>query len=266
MRSKSKTLMTLAVAGTLAWTTGAMANDIHHSTEIQTPASVSESAPWLTGQQHLAGWNSHGTMARSAQQQFSDASASTGASSGMSGYGSCAYDSAMSSGNDDAIVARVEFVDYWLLGDASSDMSAESIVSDAGSVGYDASTTGESPMSYSLSGDQSLGTGTTSSAGGSGSVAFDSSMSETSDQYASSPNAEMFVYATPAAIAIADSIGEPTPLVTEHYLVLGALDTFDPSNALVLESGSTPEDVALLQNLSRDFYVLTPIDSMSSDA
>jgi hypothetical protein len=265
MKAKSKTLMALAVAGTLAWSTGAMANGMHHRTEIQTPASVSESAPWLTGQQHLAGW-SNDTMSRSAQEYFSDASASTGASSGMSGYGSGAYDSAMSSGNDDATVARVEFVEYWLLGDASSDTSSESMVSDAGSVGYDASTIGASAMSYSLSGDQSLGTGTTSSAGGSGSLAFDSSMSETSDQYASSPDAEMFVYATPAAIAIVDSIGEPTPLVTEHYLVLGALDTFDLSNALVLESGSTPEDVALLQNLSRDFYVLTPIDSMSSDA
>jgi hypothetical protein len=47
--------------------------------------------------------------------------------------------------------------------------------------------------------------------------------------------------------------------------VLGSLETFDPSNALVLESGSTPEDIALLEHLSRDFYVLTPIDSMSSD-
>jgi hypothetical protein len=259
MRSKSKTLMTLAVAGTLAWTTGAMANGMHHSTEIQTPSSVSESAPWLTGQSHLAGWSSRGTMSRNAQQQFSDASPTTGASSGMSGYSSGAYDSAMSSGNDDATVARVEFVDYWLLGDASSDMSTESIVSDAGSVGYDAPTA-SNDVAYSFSGD---GTGTTSSLGGSGSVAFDSSMSETSDQYSSAADTDMLVYATPAAVAIAESIGEPTPLVTEHYLVLGALDTFDPSNALVLESTSTPEDVALLENLSRDFYVLTPIDSTS---
>jgi len=264
MKAKSKTLMALAVAGTLAWSTGAMANGMHHRTEIQTPASVSESAPWLTGQQHLAGW-SNDTMSRSAQEYFSDASAGTGASSGMSGYGSGAYDSAMSSGNDDATVARVEFVEYWLLGDASSDTSAESIVSDAGTVGYDGSTGGARAMSYSLSGDQSLGAGTTAGSGGSGSVAFDSSMSGMSDQYASSPD-ERFVYATPAAVAIADAIGEPNALVTEHYLVLGALDTFDPSNALVLESGSTPGDVALLQNLSRDFYVLTPIDSMSSDA
>ncbi|MEA3154917.1 MAG: hypothetical protein QOK44_2506, partial [Betaproteobacteria bacterium] len=37
----------------------------------------------------------------------------------MSGSGSGAYDSAMSSGNGDATVARVELVDYWLLGDGS---------------------------------------------------------------------------------------------------------------------------------------------------
>ena len=259
MKSKSKTLMTLAVAGALAWSTGALANGMHQSTEVQTPASVSESAPWLTGQPHLAGWSSNGTMSRSSPERFSDASSSTGASSDMSGSGSGAYDSAMSSGNGDATVARVEFVDYWLLGDGSADMSAESIVSDAGSIRYDASPD-SSGMSYALSGDQSLGTGTTSSAGGSGSVAYDSSMSGTSDEYASISDADIVVF-TPAAVASAEVI----PSVTEHYLVLGSLDTFDPSNALVLESGTTPEDIALLDHLSKDFYVLTPIDSMSSD-
>jgi hypothetical protein len=260
MKSKSKTLMTLAVAGALAWSTGALANGMHQSTEVQTPASVSESAPWLTGQPHLAGWSSNGTMSRSSPERFSDASSSTGASSDMSGSGSGAYDS--SSGNGDATVARVEVVEYWLLGDGSADMGAESIVSDAGSIGYDS--TNSSRMSYSLSADRSLGTGTTSSAGGTGSVAFDSSMSGASDPYASASDANIILF-TPAALAIADSGAEATPSVTEHYLVLGSLETFDPSNALVLESGSTPEDIALLDHLSKDFYVLTPIDSMSSD-
>ncbi|HEV7391353.1 MAG TPA: hypothetical protein VGO08_06900, partial [Burkholderiales bacterium] len=199
MKSKSKTLMTLAVAGALAWSTGALANGMHHSTEVQTPASVSESAPWLTGQPHIAGASSTGTMSRSSPERVSDASSSTGASSDMSGSGSGAYDSAMSSGNDDATVARVEFVDYWLLGDGSADMSAESIVSDAGSIGYDASPD-SSGMSYAVSGDQSLGTGTTSDAGGSGSVAYDSSMSGTSDEYASTSDADIVAF-TPAAVA-----------------------------------------------------------------
>ena len=100
-------------------------------------------------------------------------------------------------------------------------------------------------MDYALSGEPSLGTGMSSSAGGSGSVAFDSRMPQPSEQYTFG------------------SVRESTPGVTEHYLVLGGLETFDPSNALVFETGSQPERFALLEHLSRDFYVLTPIEPMS---
>jgi hypothetical protein len=222
---KSKTLMAMAVAGSFM-TTGALANGMHENTEIQTPSSVSESAPWLTGQPHLSSWGSHGKM--SSTEGYS----AVGASSDTRGFGSGGYDSSMSSMTGGNHVANKESVDYWLLGESSTDMSESSIVSDAGTVGYDGAM-GVGSMSYSLSSGESLAAGATSSEGGSGSVAFDSSMSVPADAYAMTSD--------------------------QHYLVLGALDSFDPRYALILETGHSSEDIALLEHLSGDFYVLTPI-------
>jgi hypothetical protein len=234
---KSKSLIAMAVAGTLAYSAGAFGHGFERSTEIQTPASVSESAPWLTGQPHLAGSQRMSSMA-------SDSSMSTGASSGMSGYGSGGYDSTLSSASESPMTGRLKHVEYWLLGDESAGRSGGSIMSMRGAAYDGARSTGT--MDYALSGDPSLGTGSSSSTGGSGSVAFDSR---------TMPSFEQDTF---------DSRRETTPrFITEHYLVLGGLETFDPSNALVFETGSRPERFALLEHLSRDFYVLTPFGPMS---
>jgi hypothetical protein len=54
-------------------------------------------------------------------------------------------------------------------------------------------------------------------------------------------------------------VGEETPLLSEHYLVYGPLAQFDGQSVIVLELGPASEDIALLDSLSRDFYVLTPV-------
>jgi hypothetical protein len=245
---KPRSLVAMAVAGTFVWSAGALANGSQRSVEVQTPASVSESAPWLTGQPHLAGSSAQAStrMSSLAHQQLSDSSTASGASSGMSAYGSGGYDSTdstLSSASDRPMIGRVKHVEYWLLGDQSADRSERSIMSMSGASYDTARSTGS--LDSALSGDPSLGTGNSSGAGGSGSVAFDSRTPLSSGQY---------TY---------DSVRQPTPGVTEHYLVLGGLDTFDPSNALVFETGSRPERFALLEHLSHDFYVLTPIGPAS---
>ena len=55
---KRKDLISLAVAGALGFSASAFAGmgKHHGSLEVATPSAVSESAPWLTGQPHLAGW------------------------------------------------------------------------------------------------------------------------------------------------------------------------------------------------------------------
>jgi hypothetical protein len=244
---KSTSLIAVAVAGTFAWSAGAVAHGVQRSVEVQTPASVNESAPWLTGQPHAAGWSAQGSTRTSsvAHNQLSDASMGSGATSGMSADGSAGYDSTdstLSSVSDSPMIGRVKHVEYWLFGDESAARSGGSIMS-MSAAASDTPSTGT--MDYALSGDPSSGTGMSSSAGGSGSVAFDSRMPQPSEQYTFG------------------SVPESTPGVTEHYLVLGGLETFDPSNALVFETGSQPERFALLEHLSRDFYVLTPIEPMS---
>jgi hypothetical protein len=235
MKSKSLAIA-IAVAGTFAYSAGALAHGFQRSAEIQTPASVSESAPWLTGQPHLAGWSGSGSkpMSGIANDRVSDASMSTatGASSSMSSSGSGSYDSTLSSASDSPMMGRVKHVEYWLLGDESASRSGGSIMrmSDSGTT------------DYAVSSDPSPAAGMSSSASGSGSVAFDSRSPSSPEQYTF------------------DSVRETAPrFITEHYLVLGGLETFDPGNALVFETGSRPERFALLDHLSRDFYVLTPI-------
>jgi len=236
---KSKSLIAAAVAGTFAWSAGALAHGFQRNVEVQTPASVSESAPWLTGQPHVPGWTTQGSTQTSsvAHDQLSNSSMGSGATSGLSAYGSGGYDSTdstLSSASSSPMTGRVKHVEYWLLGDESAARSGGSIMS-MSAAGSDTPSPGA--MNDALSADPTLGTGVSSSASGSGSVAFDS--------------------------RTRSSVRESTPGVTEHYLVLGGLETFDPSNALVFETGSQPQRFALLEHLSKDFYVLTPIEPVS---
>src|SRR5688572_22910801 len=128
---KSGTLLALAVAA--AFSTSAVAGGLHHSTEVQTPSSVSESAPWLTGQPHLAGWTA-----------------------GTSGFGSV--------GSEPLVL--VETTEYWLIGSDSepSAIGASSATSGSGAVGFDSSTTGGDSRHHLFD--------STSSAGGSEIVVY----------------------------------------------------------------------------------------------
>jgi len=245
--SKSTTLMALAVASTFACA-GAFAGGGYHSErmssqssiEVQTPSSVSESAPWLTNQ-----WtaSSHHASTTSGFQegQFSDGP--VGTSSGTSAMGSGGYSSLSMSPSYDLSMSDMQtidngdsftFVEYWLLGDEPS------------------------------------GTGVSSSSGGAGGGGFDSthmspditSMNDSGISYSSSPQAwgdPLAFVSSSSAEDIARNIGEASPLVTEHYLVYGPLASFDGQSVIMLELGPSSEDVALLDSLSNDFYVLTPV-------
>jgi hypothetical protein len=262
MKSRSKSLIALAVAGSFACAS-AFAGGGHHgaqmsdmgtqmSTEVQTPASVSESAPWLTGHPHLAGWDTHAPAATIGFQegQFSDGP--VGMSSDLSSSGTVAFDSSTSIPADSPMGGSYDST----LGDSG--------MSDGGDT--------YSVVEYWLIGDEPAGTGTSSSLGASGSGGYDSSAASSgdgdstamsgsgSDDYAfdSTPSNPLSYVYTPSAEMIADTIGEATPLLSEHYLVYGPLASFQGNDAIVLEIGPAAEDVALLDSLSRDFYILTP--------
>jgi hypothetical protein len=252
---KSRTLLALAVAGSFACA-GAFAGGYHHggmhggsmSSEVQTPANVSESAPWLAAEpQHLSGWHSDSLKtARGFQEgQFSDGPSvdmGTGASSSTGGSGAGGFHSLMSSPesmnvpfNDAVSDARtidggdsVGYVEYWLLGADSDSVGTSSPASGSGTVGFDSM----SGMDTSLMTDES---GTTLASG-----------------------APFTFISTPSADRVADSIGEVTPLLSEHYLVYGPLAGVQPEDMILLEVGPTSDDAQLIQALSGDFYVLTP--------
>ena len=219
---KSRSFVPLAIAVAFAASSGAMAGGASHRVEVSTPSSVSESAPWLAGKPHLAGWSASGsTMALSMSRDLSTPQNgfAMGASAGMSGSGSGGFDS----------FDVAEGKEYWLVGDESS--------------GTDSAV------------------GRSSSLGGSGSVGFDSSMSSSTSHNAASnpaPAGEIVVY-TPDAEMILSSLGEESPLLSEHYLVMQPLSSFDGSSFVVLAIGPTSEDLALLDSLRQDFFVLTPV-------
>jgi hypothetical protein len=122
---KSKTLLALAVAGAVTCSTGALAGSSWNGYEVRTPSSVDESAPWLANESHVPASASSMTFASTsgdlgamdsplASNAHSNVSATNtayteywllgadgsdiGASSGLSGMGSVAFDSSMSSG------------------------------------------------------------------------------------------------------------------------------------------------------------------------
>src|SRR5688572_9306242 len=111
---KSRTLLSMAVAGAFVCSS-AFAGGAHHSShEVLTPMSVNESAPWLAAEPHTAGWSApEATLTASMdQEQFGDSS-SIGANSSASGAGSVGYDST-SSMESDPTIASGETVKYWL--------------------------------------------------------------------------------------------------------------------------------------------------------
>ena len=266
MKTKTKTLIALAVAGTLACA-GAFAGGMHHgsnmsSTEVQTPASVDESAPWLTGKPHLAGWAASDTHMTIGFQdgQFSDGP--VGTSSGLSAMGSGGYDSTGSIGSDlsmsDAQVINsgdsVTVVEYWLLGADPSAVGTTSSLGGSGSGGFDSSMSEETTDFMSMPVDSmSLNDSDTIDF----TAARDSSLEYAFDSAGIAGEPLAVVY-TASAEQIAETIGETTPLLSEHYLVHGPLSQADLQSVIVLEVGPAPQDIALLDSLSRDFYVLTP--------
>lgn len=263
--AKSRSIIALAIAGTFACA-GAFAGGVHHSTEVQTPSSVSESAPWLTGQSHLAGWTmqSLDPTAGFQQGQFSDGPYRTGMSSSMSGTGSGGYDSSgYDSSRRDAATrdGQVAIVEYWLIGEPSAfqGTGTSSGMGGSRSVGFDSSASDSDAMDLSMSRMDMFDTAMSES----GLDSMDNSIDTGAGGYAYDSGAgtdgPLSIVYTPSAERIADSIGEATPLLSEHYLVAQPLSDFDPGNLIVLELGPAPEDVALLQALSRDFYVLTPV-------
>lgn len=241
---RSKALMALAVAGTLTCA-GAFAGGgyvgSHNSVDVQTPLSVNESAPWLTHSATLPRGSSFDTIGFQ-EGQFSDGP--VGTSSSLSGTGSGGFDSSAAIGPSHEPISDMHMLD-----------SGESVAN----------------VEYWLLGDESSGTGRSSGSGGSGSSGFDSVSTASPDitsmhdaglgdhSYTTSWDDPLSFVSTLTADELMGAVGAETPLLSEHYLVYGPLAQFDGQSVIVLELGPVAEDIALLDALSREFYVLTPI-------
>jgi hypothetical protein len=287
---KSRTLMALAVAGTFACG-GALAGGFHHGGvqssmqgspyEVQTPMSVDESAPWLANLPHTAGWSSDNASASViGMQEGLHSDGPVGTSSSLGGTGSGGYDSTSSLSGEPVALITTE---YWLVGaddnESTAGTGASSSSGGSGSGGFDSSMSGDASIygpgfdtsmntsggiDYWLFGDESYGTGASSSLGGAGSGGYDSAMSDSDYSYGAVGAADsssllaldepVTVLSTASADEIASTLGETTPLLSEHYLVSSLSDPYP----IVLEVGPAREDIALLDALSTDFFVLTP--------
>lgn len=224
--TKSRSLIALAIAGALTCGSafaGGMkhGSDWHSAVEVMTPSSVSESAPWLAGKPHLAGWSApDSSLALGMTPALSsDPTFALGSTSGLGGSGMTGIST---DGSDPYYV--VEVTEYWLIGETPSESS------------------------NGVGGTSSMGSGF---GGFDSSSSFDGSMSEASEFN------EIVVY-TPAAEALYQSIGDETPLLSEHYLVPSPMSAYDASSYLVLAIAPTAEDMALLDSLKEDFFVVTP--------
>ena len=226
---KAKTLIGMAVAGTFAWSAGALAHGggSGASYEVQTPSSVSESAPWLTGHQYLAGWVSNDMHAMQGNHRFSDDPYATGSSSNMSGSGSVAYDSSMSTTS----TGDVASVDYWLLGEGPT----------RDTIGLSSASDHIGRYDYSLN---SFGTGSSSSAAGTGSGSFDSSMSASDSSMSSD-------------IRTAADTGD-TMQMTEFYLVPAPIASYDGDRGWTMVVSPTEDSLDQLASVT-DLYIVTPI-------
>jgi hypothetical protein len=249
---RSKTLIGLAVAGTFACAGAFAGSGAHHGAasgsqagyEVHTPLSVNESAPWLGSHSPTHSVQSPGTIGFQ-EGQFSDGP--VGTSAGWSGTGSDGYDyqSAGMTGSHEMALSDSRTIDsgdsfaiveYWLLGDEPSGTGRSSSTGGSGTGGFNSLNSGERPDSMSGSG-----------------------ASDDAPVLRAGPTDPLSFVTTPSAGTISDSMGELTPLVSEHYLVYGPLSSFHGQDVIVLEVGPTSEDIALLDTLSRDFYVLTPV-------
>ena len=159
---KSRTLMALAVAGTFACG-GAFAGGTHgkhHSaTEVTTPMSVNESAPWLANQPHSAGWSDQGSSSTIVGMQDSlHGESFVGASSDLGGSGYGGFDSSSvssHSGFDSSLTGfdhSLSGVDYWLWGDEIYGTGASSSAGGSGYGGFESSSLGSDQSFDSMSG------------------------------------------------------------------------------------------------------------------
>lgn len=122
---KHPSLIALAVAGVFAWPAGALAGGTSgHS--VQTPSSVSESAPLLIGEPVISSSSESGATAAG---ELGRGDMPVGAGSSVSGAGSIEFESDASASAS---------TDYWRMGEASSETGAASSVGASGSVEFDA--------------------------------------------------------------------------------------------------------------------------------
>jgi hypothetical protein len=275
---KSRTLIALAVAGTFACGS-AIAGGFHsgatHSGmnagsthEVQTPMSVDESAPWRANEQHTAGWSpSNRSSDVIGMQEGLHSDGPVGMNSGMSSdasaSGSGGFDSSASLSGESVALTITE---YWLVGadDSESATGASSSVAGSGSGGFDSSAGFESSMSgdsaiYGPTFDTSM-----NSSGGSDYWLLGDSSDSMGPSYSTTAGPHEFTLAfdepvtvlhTTSAGEIASTLGETTPLLSEHYLVSSLSNPYP----ILLEVGPAREDIALLNTLSGDFYILTPM-------
>jgi hypothetical protein len=243
---KSKTLLTIAVAGAFACSAGAHAGSNWNGHEVQTPSSVNESAPWLANESHAPGAASTLTFASThADRSAMEVPIATGASSSTSAAGLGAFSS-----NDTA------HTEYWLLGSEGSDIGASSGFSGGGSVAFDSSVSREITL------DSSHGYGSSTSPVDSGIAPFHLSATDGElASYSFEPSASAFemVLFTPSAMEVIGELGDATPLLSEHYLIAAPDSSYDPSELVVLTIGPSSDDVALLDSLKEHFIVLTPV-------
>ncbi|HET7157688.1 MAG TPA: hypothetical protein VFI62_01735 [Burkholderiales bacterium] len=109
----------IAIATLSAFGAGAYAGGNAMSVEVRTPSSVSESAPWLTGQPHLGG-SRLSTTDRQIAVEPTDVHSrfSTGVTSNMGS------DELRSESDAGAADTQVAIVEYWLIGAPGEESSA----------------------------------------------------------------------------------------------------------------------------------------------
>jgi hypothetical protein len=125
--TKWKTLIGMAVASAFA-SSGALAGSFNHGTEVQTPISVNESAPWLALEESGHAANS-GTMPEIGTMHepvaLADVEVGTGASASESATGTFGFDSS-------ATELSNENVEYWRIDQTSDIGSTETFASGSG--------------------------------------------------------------------------------------------------------------------------------------
>jgi hypothetical protein len=120
---KWKTLIGMAVASVFA-SGGAFAGSFNHGTEVQTPTSVNESAPWRALED--SGYMTPAVRSHQDEIIASDSELGTGASLSVSAFGTGGFDSSTGA-------ATGEDVDYWRMDESSDVGSTTSLGSGSGS-------------------------------------------------------------------------------------------------------------------------------------